>query len=102
MRNDINASETSKHMEEAEFSEVKVTIKDSTLKIINYCCPDDKMLSLDSVHVQVSDSGFLITGDFNSHYQSWGYDNIDKQGEEIEDWQDEHERGERGGEGRER
>ena len=88
VRNDINASETSKHMEEAEYTEVKVTIKDSTLNIVNYYCPDDKMLSLDTL--QVGDSGFLITGDFNSRSQSWGYDNMDKRGEEIEEWQDEH------------
>ena len=71
-------------MEEAEFIEVKLTIKNSTLNIVNYYCPDDKMLSLD--FVQVGDSGFLIAGDFNSHSQSLEYDNIDKPGEKIEDW----------------
>ena len=77
-------------MEEAEFTEVKVIIKDSTSNIINFYCPDDKMLSLDNV--QVSESGLLIliTGNFNIRYPSWGYDNMDKQGEEREDWQDEH------------
>ena len=33
---------------------------------------------------------YLVVGDFNSHSQSWGYDHIDKRGEEVENWQDDH------------
>lgn len=88
VRNNINATEVKKFTGEAEYIEVKVVIQDSTTNIVNYYCPDDKMLSLDTI--QIPDSGFLITGDFNSRSQSWGYNNIDNRGEEVEAWQDEH------------
>ena len=55
---------------------------------VNYYCPADKNLSLDTI--QVKDTNFLIVGDFNSRSQSWGYDSIDTRGENIEDWQDEN------------
>nr|KAG5700820.1 hypothetical protein BaRGS_024206 [Batillaria attramentaria] len=88
VRNNINASQTKTFMEEAEYVEVKIRTKDSDISIVNYYCPNDKMLSLDTI--QVPDRGFLITGDFNSQSQSWGYNTLDKRGEEIEDWQDEN------------
>ncbi|PVD24868.1 hypothetical protein C0Q70_15357 [Pomacea canaliculata] len=58
VRNNMNASETKRYMDEAEYIEVK--------------------------------SGFLIAGDFNSQSQSWGYNILDKRGEDIETWQDEN------------
>ncbi|PVD38981.1 hypothetical protein C0Q70_01606 [Pomacea canaliculata] len=88
VRNNMNASETKRYMDEAEYIEVKVTITNSILHVINYYCPSDKMLSLDTI--QVPDSGFLIAGDFNSQSQSWGYNILDKRGEDIETWQDEN------------
>ena len=88
VRNNLNASETKRYMEEAEYIEVKVTTKETVLNIVNFYCPNDKQLSLDTI--QVPDSGFLITGDFNSQSQSWGYNTMDPRGEEIEAWQDEN------------
>ena len=88
VRNNINASEIKKLTGEAEYIQIKLVIQDSTINIVNYYCPNDKMLSLDTI--QVPDSGFLITGDFNSRSQSWGYSNIDNRGDEVEAWQDEH------------
>ena len=88
VKNNIYAKETRKYMEEAEYLEVKITINDTTLNIINYYCPDNKMLSLDTI--QVPDNGFLIAGDFNSHSQSWGYSNLNKRGEDVEAWQDDN------------
>jgi ribonuclease HI len=88
VRNNINASESRRYMDEAEYIEVKVTLRDSTFNIVNYYCPDDKMLSLDTLNVP--DSGYLIVGDFNSQSQSWGYNTMDRRGEEVETWQDEH------------
>ena len=88
VRNNISATEVKKYTGEAEYIEVKVTIRDSTVNIINYYCPDNKMLSLDTI--QVPNSGFLIAGDFNSWSQSWGYNTINNRGEEVEAWQDEH------------
>ena len=37
--------------------------------------------------IDVPDEGCLILGDFNSHSQSWGYDEMDHRGEEVENWQ---------------
>lgn len=88
VRNNLNASETKRYMEEAEYIEVKVTTKETVLNIVNFYCPNDKQLSLDTI--RVPDSGFLITGDFNSQSQSWGYNTMDPRGEEIEAWQDEN------------
>ena len=75
-------------MEGAEYQTVKITTKESSFTVVNYYCPDDKNLALDTI--QVPDSGLLITGDFNSWSQSWGYNRLDKRGEEVEAWQDEH------------
>ena len=82
VRNNIDARETKRYMEEAEYLAVKINTKDRSFTVVNYYCPDDKMLSLNII--QVPDSGFLITGDFNSRSQSWGYNNIDRRGEEVE------------------
>jgi hypothetical protein len=40
--------------------------------------------------IQINNGGFLITGDFNNQTQHWGYDTLDKRGEETETWQDEN------------
>jgi len=57
-------------MEEDEHLELKVTIKDNNLTIVNVYCPNDKKLSLDTI--QIPDSNFIIAGDFNRQSQSWG------------------------------
>ena len=88
VRNNLTASETKRYMDEAEYIQVKITLKDTILEVVNYYCPDNKALSLDTI--TVPGSGFLITGDFNSQSQSWGYNTMDKRGEEIEAWQDEN------------
>ncbi|GFS27138.1 hypothetical protein ElyMa_005239700 [Elysia marginata] len=45
----------------------------------------NKQLSLNAI--DIPDTGCLILGDFNSHSQSWGYDEMDHRGEEVENWQ---------------
>ena len=75
-------------MEEAEYIEIKATIGKNSYNIVNFYCPNDKKLSLDTI--QIPDRSFLIVGDFNSQSQSWGYNTMDKRGETIEDWQDEN------------
>ena len=82
VRNNLNAGVINTYMEEAEYQTMKITTKDSSFTVVNYYCPDDKKLALDTIHVP--DSGFLITGDFNSWSQSWGYNHLDKRGEEVE------------------
>ena len=45
------------------------------MKLVNLYSPNDKALSLNALP---------------AHSQSWGYDHIDKRGEEVENWQDDH------------
>ena len=58
------------------------------IKLVNYYCLNNVNLGLHNIHVRYSN--FIIMGDFNSHSQSWGYDDIDARGEEIEAWQDDN------------
>ena len=88
VRNGIKVTEVKRLTGEAEYIHMKISSKDRTLELVNYYCPEDKSLSLDTLNVP--DEDFLIVGDFNSRSQSWGYDNIDKRGEEVEAWQDDH------------
>ncbi|CAC5409990.1 unnamed protein product [Mytilus coruscus] len=75
-------------MKEAEYLEIKVFMGQSSYYIVNFYCPNEKKLSLDTI--QISDSNFLMVGDFSSISHSWGYSTIDKRGETMEDWQDKH------------
>ena len=88
VRNNLCASETKRYMEEAEYIHLKVTFKDNAMDLVNYYCPNDKMLALNTI--QVSANNFMVLGDFNSQSQSWGYSTLDKRGEELEDWQNEN------------
>ena len=36
--------------------------------------------------IQPSTENWIIMGDFNSHSPSWGYDDLDSKGEEVECW----------------
>ena len=65
VRNGIQAIETQKFTGEAEYLNLKLATKKESFNLVNYYCPDDKRLSLDTV--ETSSSNFLIAGDFNSH-----------------------------------
>ena len=88
VRNNLNACDMNVHTEGAEYQKIRVKLNDTELQILNFYCPNDRPLSLDTI--EVPDSNFLAVGDFNSHSQSWGYDHMDRRGEEVEDWQDDH------------
>ena len=88
VRNNIDACETAVHMENAEYQMIRAKLNDTELHILNFYCPNDRSLSLDTINVP--NSSFLAIGDYNSHSQSWGYSQMDHRGEEVEDWQDEH------------
>ena len=88
VRSNLYAEEVGRQTGEAEYLHMKVTTGNGTLDLVNYYCPQDKNLSLDTIHVP--DTNFLIAGDFNSSSQSWGYDTMDARGEDIEEWQDEN------------
>ena len=88
VRNNILAIEKSKFTGEAEYLHLKLTAGKLTLDLVNYYCPDNKMLSLETI--DVSPRHFIIAGDFNSHSQSWGYSTMNRRGEDVEAWQDEN------------
>ncbi|GFS06344.1 hypothetical protein ElyMa_001220600 [Elysia marginata] len=86
VRNDIQAVEFTKDTNEnAEINGIRIAFKNRELLVYNFYCPANKQLSLDSI--DIPDAGCLILGDFNSHSQSWGYDDMYHRGEEVEDWQ---------------
>ena len=51
VRNNINANEIERNMEEAEYLAVKMTTGKNEYTIVNYYCPDNKKLSLDKIQV---------------------------------------------------
>ena len=75
-------------MEGAEYQMIRAKLSDTELHILNFYCPNDRPLSLDTI--ETPDSSFIAGGDFNSRSQSWGYNHMDRRGEGVEDWQDEH------------
>lgn len=70
---------------EAEVDRIIVQSDDRQIIIYNYYCPNDKNLSLHGLTIPEEDC--LVIGDFNSHSPSWGYDQYDTRGEEVEIWQ---------------
>ncbi|KAK7091308.1 hypothetical protein V1264_009008 [Littorina saxatilis] len=71
---------------QAEITGVDITLQNGKqIRIYNIYCPADRQLSLHKM--EVPQDGCLIIGDFNSHSHSWGYNETDSRGEEVEDWQ---------------
>ncbi|KAK3751631.1 hypothetical protein RRG08_012692 [Elysia crispata] len=86
VRNDIQAVEITKGTNgNAEIHGIRLALESRELTIYNCYCPPNKQLSLEVI--DVPDEGCLILGDFNSHSQSWGYDEMDHKGEEVENCQ---------------
>ena len=75
-------------MEDSEYQVMEIKADDVDIQLVNFYCPNDKPLSLDTISTEVSN--FIIVGDFNSHSQSWGYQHMDRRGEEVENWQDDN------------
>ena len=83
VKNTIPAHEFTNN--QAEIHGVSIIINEKQYKIFNIYCPPDRDLSLDLMHTQ--ESRCIILGDFNSHSEAWGYEEADRRGEEVEDWQ---------------
>ncbi|GFS02396.1 hypothetical protein ElyMa_002863600 [Elysia marginata] len=58
--------------------------KDKNITIYNCYCPPGKDHALHAMNI--SDQ-CIVVGDFNCHSPSWGYENQDASGEEVDDWQ---------------
>ena len=68
-------------MEDSEYQVLEIKTDAAYLQLVNFYCPNDKPLSLDTISSEVSN--FIVVGDFNSHSQSWGYQHMDRRGEEV-------------------
>ena len=66
-------------MDDSEFQVLNLKKKDFNMNLYS---PNDTALSLNAL--PAVEDHYLVVGDFNSHSQSWGYDQIDKRGEDVE------------------
>jgi ribonuclease HI len=88
VKNNIHVQEKETSMDGAEYQLLQLKVDKTEIDLLNFYCPNDKPLNLNSI--QVPDTNFIAVGDFNSHSQSWGYNHMDRRGEEVETWQDDH------------
>ena len=85
VKNDIPFTTEENEVDDgAEMQEINIT-GDLGMTIHNCYCPPKKPLMLN--HMNVPPEGTMIFGDFNSHSPSWGYDDLDSRGEDVENWQ---------------
>ena len=71
--------------QQAEIHGVNITVDNSVISIYNLYCPQDKDLSLRNMDLPTENC--MVVGDFNSHSTCWGYEETDRRGDEVEDWQ---------------
>lgn len=89
VRNNIPAAETQSSGQadlDTEFLGVKLVLSDMPVTVLNVYSPPDKQIQLDSI--LVDPQSWIITGDFNSHSPSWGYPELNRKGEDVENWTD--------------
>ena len=85
VRNTIPAVQTGQSDGDyTEFLTVKVMLQDRDITVANCYCPPDRDLKLHTIPLR--ENGFLAVGDFNGHSPSWGYQDLNSRGEQIEDW----------------
>ncbi|GFR94977.1 RNA-directed DNA polymerase from mobile element jockey [Elysia marginata] len=85
VKNDITASEIKVNAgDRAEVIGTELHFKDKSITTYNCYCPPGKEHALHAMNI--GDRCFVV-GDFNSHSPSWGYENQDARGEEVQDWQ---------------
>jgi len=70
--------------DDLEHHTVKLLLPSGNLLITNCYSPPASVLGLHKVDLEAS--RHLIVGDFNCHSPSWGYEEMDPRGEEVEDW----------------
>ena len=86
VKNDIPAKEVQvSTSDQAEINGIDATVGTKTFRIFNVYCPPGRELSLETM--ELLDNKCMVTGDFNSHSEAWGYESADARGEEVEDWQ---------------
>ena len=71
--------------QESEIIGIKLILPENPITIFNCYSPPDKNIMLHGIDVQPNNC--IVVGDFNSHSPSWGYNEQDAKGEDLEDWQ---------------
>ena len=71
--------------QQAEIHGIKLRVDDREITLFNMYCPQDKALNLQSMNIPGENC--IVLGDLNSHSTSWGYNENDRRGDEVEDWQ---------------
>ncbi|GFR87491.1 RNA-directed DNA polymerase from mobile element jockey [Elysia marginata] len=85
VKNDVTASEIKANAgDRAEMIRTELHFKDKNITIYNCFCPPGEEHALHAMNI--SDE-CIVVGDFSCHSPSWGYENQDARGEEVEDWQ---------------
>ena len=83
VKNDIAANEVETD-ENIEMQGIKFAKTKLQYTLFNCYCPPTEPLKLETIALQ--DEKCIVVGDFNSHSPSWGYQNLDARGEEVENW----------------
>ena len=79
VRNSLPAAETQSSGQadlDTEFLGVKLVLQDEPVTVFNIYSPPDKQIQLDSILVDTH--SWIVTGDFNSHSPSWGYQDLNR------------------------
>ena len=71
--------------QQSEIHGAHITVGNTTVTIFNLYYPSDKDLALHTMNLPPENC--LTVGDFNSHSTSWGYEESNRRGDEVEDWQ---------------
>lgn len=85
VKNHLPAVETQRSGQadlDTEYLGVKLVLSDTPVTVMNIYSPPDKQIKLQNI--QVGPQSWIITGDFNSHSPSWGYQQLNNKGEEVE------------------
>ena len=69
---------------DTEYLGVKLVLAGTQATVLNIYLPPDKQIQLHNI--KVKPQSWIITGDFNSHSPSWGYEQLYSKGEEVENW----------------
>ena len=61
---------------------IKLVLAGTPVTVFSICSPPEKQIQLHNIKEPQS---WIITGDFNSHSPSWGYEQLSNKGE-VENW----------------
>ena len=85
VRNNIPSIEVQRSGDnDTEFLGVELILPKQNIQVFNIYSPPDKPIAMNLIQPTTQD--WITMGDFNSHSPSWGYEDLDAKGEEVESW----------------